>query len=124
MNQFLSSVVRQTSAASRRVGTEPWAARANLTLSRLLCPVLLFLLFQLCAATIDAASLPSGFLESTVAGGWNEVVGLTFAADSRIYAWERTGKVWMVENGVKSATPFIDLREEVGGWREDRKSVV
>ena len=118
MNPFLSSVVRRTSAASRRVGTEPWAARANLTLSQLRCPVLLFLLFQLCADTIEAASLPSGFLESTVAGGWNEVVGLTFAVDGRMYAWERTGKVWMVENGVKSATPFIDLREEVGGWRD------
>src|SRR5262245_13867576 len=118
MNPFLSSVVRQTSAASRRVGTEPWTACANLTLSRLLCPVLLFLLFQLCADTLDGASLPSGFLESTVGSGWNEVVGLTFAADGRMYAWERTGKVWMVEDGVKSTTPFIDLREEVGGWRD------
>lgn len=35
-----------------------------------------------------------------------------------MYAWERGGKVWIVENGVKSATPFIDLREEVGGWRD------
>jgi 2-polyprenyl-6-methoxyphenol hydroxylase-like FAD-dependent oxidoreductase len=70
------------------------------------------------AWSAPAASLPTGFRETAVGSGWNEVVGLTFAADGRMYVWERGGKVWLVENGVKSATPFIDLREEVGGWRD------
>ncbi len=70
------------------------------------------------ATTGLAANIPSGFVEEPVGSGWNEVVGLTFAPDGRMYAWERGGKVWIMENGVKSATPFIDLREEVGGWRD------
>jgi glucose/arabinose dehydrogenase/PKD repeat protein len=65
-----------------------------------------------------AATLPAGFTETPIGSGWTEVVGLTFAADGRMYAWERGGKVWIVENGVKSATPFIDISEEVGAWRD------
>jgi PKD repeat protein/glucose/arabinose dehydrogenase len=65
-----------------------------------------------------AATLPSGFVETPIGSGWTEVVGLTFAADGRMYAWERGGKVWIVEHGVKASTPFIDLSEEVGGWRD------
>src|SRR5207247_2094265 len=34
----------------------------------------------------------------------------------RAYVWERTGKVWIVENGVKLAQPLIDITEEVGSW--------
>ena len=67
---------------------------------------------------LTAATLPSGFTETAVGSGWNEVVGLTVAPDGRLYAWERGGKVWLVENGVKSATPFIDISEEVGAWRD------
>src|SRR6185369_10865975 len=66
----------------------------------------------------SAASLPAGFTETPIGSGWTEVVGLTFAPDGRMYAWERGGKVWIVENGVKSATPFIDISEEVGAWRD------
>jgi glucose/arabinose dehydrogenase/PKD repeat protein len=77
-----------------------------------------FVLGQVHVPELWAANLPTGFVEETVGFGWNEVVGVTFAADGRMYAWERGGKVWIVENGVKSATPFLDLSEEVGGWRD------
>src|SRR5690606_28226854 len=36
----------------------------------------------------------------------------------RAYVWERGGRVWIVENGVKLSTPLLDIREEVGGWRD------
>jgi len=35
-----------------------------------------------------------------------------------MFVWERGGKVWIVQDGVKSASPFLDLSEEVGGWRD------
>lgn len=66
----------------------------------------------------SAATLPPGFVETTVGGSWNEAVGLAFTADGRLFVWERGGRIWTVDGGVKSATPFLDLSEEVGGWRD------
>ncbi|HNA32436.1 MAG TPA: PQQ-dependent sugar dehydrogenase, partial [Flavobacteriales bacterium] len=51
-------------------------------------------------------------------GGFSEPVGFTFDANGRWYVWERGGKVWIVENGVKLSPPLIDLSAEVGGWRD------
>jgi glucose/arabinose dehydrogenase/PKD repeat protein len=65
-----------------------------------------------------SATLPSGFQEETLGGEWDEAVGLTFDPNGRMYVWERGGRVWTVENGVKSAAPLLDLRHEVGGWRD------
>ncbi len=65
-----------------------------------------------------AFALPAGFAEEDIAGGWNEVAGVTFDANGRTYVWERAGRVWIVENGVKRATPLIDIHDEVGGWRD------
>src|SRR5688572_5091712 len=73
---------------------------------------------QLSLPPVPAATLPAQFVEDQIGGTWNEAVGLTFAADGRMYVWERAGRVWIVENGVKSSTPFLDVRPEVGGWRD------
>lgn len=64
------------------------------------------------------AGLPQNFLAEPVAGGWDQPVGLAFASDGRMFVWEKAGRVWLVENGVKSATPLIDIAEEVGNWRD------
>jgi glucose/arabinose dehydrogenase len=61
---------------------------------------------------------PPGLVEVPVAGGWQQPVGLTFAEDGRMFVWERSGKVWIVENDIKSPQPLIDLSEEVGNWRD------
>lgn len=70
------------------------------------------------AVRARAANLPSGFIEEDVGETWSEAVGLTFASDGRMYVWERAGRVWIVENGVKSATPFLDISDEVAGYRD------
>ena len=64
------------------------------------------------------ASLPPGFVEQTIGGTWNEAVGLTFAADGKMFVWERGGRVWLVEDGVRHETPVIDISEEVGAWQD------
>jgi glucose/arabinose dehydrogenase len=61
---------------------------------------------------------PQGLIEVPVASGWQEPVGLCFAEDGRMFVWEKSGRVWNVENGVKAAQPLIDLSEEVGNWRD------
>jgi glucose/arabinose dehydrogenase len=65
-----------------------------------------------------AAQWPPNFTDTTVASGWVRPVGLTFAADGRMFVWEKGGRVWLVENGVRAAQPFLDLSEEVGDWRD------
>ena len=65
-----------------------------------------------------ALALPPGFAEEDIGGAWNEVAGVTFDANGRSYVWERAGRVWIVENGVKQATPLVDIHDEVGGWRD------
>ncbi len=81
----------------------------------------LILVWLACAAPLRGAALPSGFIEEPVASGWNEAAGLTFGRNAdglkeRIYVWERTGRVWIVENGQKLATPLINISDEVGGY--------
>jgi len=78
----------------------------------------MFLTFCTMVRPALAATLPSGFTETQIGGTWNEAVGLLFEDNGRMYVWERAGRVWIVENGVKRSTPLIDLSEEVGGWRD------
>ncbi len=60
--------------------------------------------------------LPPNFADQEVVGGWNLAVGVTFGPDGRAFVWEKGGKVWLVENGVRSEQPLIDISEEVGNW--------
>jgi glucose/arabinose dehydrogenase len=81
------------------------------------------LLLAACAPCVRAALLPAGFTEETIPGPWTEPVGLAFEPEQtnsggRMYIWERAGRVWIVENGVKLSPPLIDISEEVGGWRD------
>ncbi len=64
-----------------------------------------------------AGTPPPGFAEQKIGSGWSVVVGLTFDEVGRLYAWEKSGKVWRVDaDGAKASTPFIDIHEEVGDW--------
>jgi glucose/arabinose dehydrogenase len=69
-------------------------------------------------ASSNSRVWPDGLIEVPVASGWQEPVGLCFADDGRMFVWERGGRVWNVEHGVKAAAPLIDLSEEVGAWRD------
>ena len=79
----------------------------------------------LCATVVGplrAFTLPPGFSEQAIGSGWVEPVGVAFDpspdAANRVYVWERAGRVWIVENGVRLATPLIDISDEVGAWRD------
>lgn len=63
-------------------------------------------------------ALPPNFEDVTIGSNWNQAVGLCFAPDGRMFVWEKAGRVWNVENGVKAAQPLIDIREEVGNWAD------
>lgn len=74
--------------------------------------------FCLLAGRAHAQSVPAGFNDAVVVSGFSEPVGFTFDANGRMYVWEKAGKVWIVENGVKQPVPLIDISEEVGNWRD------
>jgi VCBS repeat-containing protein len=73
-------------------------------------------LLALWPEALRAASLPAGFIETDVFGYWPEVAGATFDTTGVMYVWERSGKVWIVENDVKLSTALIDISEEVGAY--------
>jgi PKD repeat protein len=96
-------------SARARLTRQPGAGAALLGLALLLATVL----------ARPAAALPPGFTLEAVGSNWNEAVGMTFAADGRMYVWERGGRIWYVDaNGQKSAQPVLDISDEVGGWRD------
>ena len=66
----------------------------------------------------NAQTVPSGFNDAVVVSGFDAPVGFTFDANNRMYVWEKSGKVWIVDNGTRLPAPLIDLSEEVGDWRD------
>ena len=85
-------------------------------------PIFLVLLLMEICAPLRALTLPPGFSGQVIGGGWVDPVGVAIDPSpqgaARVFVWERAGRVWLVENGVKLATPLIDLREEVANWAD------
>lgn len=81
------------------------------------------LLSVLAAAPSLAANLPANFTETTVPspranGSWNEAVGVAFTTTGRMFVWERGGRVWIVDSSSPVTQPFLDINDEVLGWRD------
>src|SRR5215470_7655154 len=97
-----------------------------LTAMRFLLPPQLLLVLLGCAPLLvwtpsaPAQTLPPGFSRVDLAGdNWDAPVGVTFDANGRAYVWERAGRVWVAENGVKLATPLVDIASEVTNNQSD-----
>ncbi len=83
-------------------------------------PIIYFILtcfFQLAIYSTLLAQ-PQGFAEQILSDNFTQAVGLTFDATGRMFVWEKGGKVWILENGVRINSPLIDISEEVGDWRD------
>lgn len=66
--------------------------------------------------TFSQLELPEGFYREWLDIEFEGLVGLTFDEKDRMYAWERSGKVWLIENGIKPNQPFFDISDEVGNY--------
>ena len=53
--------------------------------------------------------LPAGFTESLVATGFDPPTALEVAPDGRLLLAQQNGKLFVIENGAKVATPALDL---------------
>ncbi len=64
-------------------------------------------------------SLPAHFQSVLVSNNWTNLVGVRFDNTGQMYAWEKGGRVWVIDtNGVRLPVPLIDISEEVGDWRD------
>lgn len=67
-------------------------------------------LFALSFASMAYSTIvPSGFVESKIASGFNRPTQIEIATDGRIFVLEQGGSVRVVKNGALLATPFITL---------------
>lgn len=70
-------------------------------------------------AGVLALALPAQQpIDELVAGGFTQPVGVCPDANGLVYVLERRGTVQVLENGVRLATPLLDIRDEVGNWRD------
>ena len=58
--------------------------------------------------------MPAGFQARRIAGDVNfrGPTGLKIANDGRVFVTEKFGKVYVVENGQRVATPFLDVESQ------------
>ena len=61
-----------------------------------------------------AADVPDGFyLEDAADARFSQPVAVAFAPGGRTFVVEKRGVVWVVQNGVRQAEPFLDIQAEV-----------
>src|SRR5437762_4910865 len=67
--------------------------------------------------SVSAATLPSGFVETTVATGIASPTAMAIAPDGRIFVCSQTGALRVIKNGVLLASPFVTLSVDSVGER-------
>lgn len=78
----------------------------------------LALVMLLRSAASIGQTLPPDFADALVLGGWDAPVGAVWDDNGRMYVWEKAGRVWIVQNGVRLPQPLLDISDEVGNWRD------
>ena len=68
-------------------------------------------------AGASAATLPPGFTETQVAGGFGAPTAMALARDGRLFVAEQTGALRVIKNGSLLATPFVSLDVDPNGER-------
>jgi glucose/arabinose dehydrogenase len=79
--------------------------------------VLVAALFLLTAATVRAATLPSGFAETRIATGLDRPTAMVVAPDGRVFVCEEKGRLRVIKNGVLLPKPFVTVKVFAHGER-------
>jgi len=66
---------------------------------------------------VAAASLPSGFVETTFATGLSSPTAMDFAPDGRLFVCLQGGTLRVIKNGALLPTPFLTLTVDSAGER-------
>jgi glucose/arabinose dehydrogenase len=67
--------------------------------------------------SVSGATLPAGFIETTVASGIASPVAMAIAPDGRIFVCSQTGALRVIKNGILLTTPFMTLSVDSTGER-------
>ncbi len=62
---------------------------------------------------LSQVQLPAGFNVQTVGERWVQPTGLVFQEDGTMFVVEKSGLIWLVKEGKKLDTPFLDIRNQV-----------
>jgi glucose/arabinose dehydrogenase len=65
----------------------------------------------------DAATVPSGFTDSVVAGGLTNPSAMALAPDGRIFVCQQGGALRVIKNGALLPTPFLTVTVDSAGER-------
>lgn len=68
-------------------------------------------------SSVDGATLPAGFTETTVVSGLSSPTAFAFAPDGRLFVCQQGGQLRVVKNGVLLSTPFVSLSVDSSGER-------
>jgi len=79
--------------------------------------ILTSLLFLASARVTNAATVPTGFTDSVVAGGLTDPTAMAVAPDGRIFVCEQRGTLRVIKNGVLLSTPFLTVTVDSAGER-------
>ncbi|HET9694349.1 MAG TPA: PQQ-dependent sugar dehydrogenase, partial [Steroidobacteraceae bacterium] len=82
-----------------------------------LCATVLFAVCCLSGAAASAATVPSGFVDSTYVELPTDATAMQFAPDGRLFVCQQSGKLRVVEDGRLLTTPFLTLPVHASGER-------
>ena len=85
------------------------------SLSLRLCLALSIAAFTAQVAT--AATVPTGFTDSVVAGGLTNPTAMALAPDGRVFVCQQNGALRVIKNGALLPTPFLTVTVDSSGER-------
>src|SRR5438477_11070919 len=111
----LPDVIRCARRKHARAIISSFLRNSGMHLARLFI-AMIFLFFGL-SFSVSGATLPSGFVETTVASGIASPTAMAIAPNGRIFVCSQTGALRVIKNGVLLATPFVTLSVDSVGER-------
>ena len=74
-------------------------------------------LVAICAAVVNAATVPAGFTDAVVASGLSNPTAMALAPDGRIFVCQQGGALRVIKNGALLPTPFLTVTVDSAGER-------
>lgn len=72
-----------------------------------------------CFGLTAFGQLPEDFYDQKVSDAYQEVMGITFDEDGRMFIWEKEGKIYMHDTlGNPFPQPIIDIHERISNWKD------
>ena len=88
-----------------------------MTSGRIFLSILTLIATTTFAPLANAATVPAGFTDATVASGLNNPTAFALAPDGRIFVCQQGGALRVIKNGVLLATPFLTVPVDSTGER-------